>query len=177
MDKSDLFGYGVTIRQLAADDGGGWVAQIQEIDGCIADGETVDEALDAVKDMLALWLVSARENHKTVPPPTKYQEPVQSGKFTVRVPKTLHRHLVEAAEREGVSLNQLVNNLLALNLGARQINKKEMHYHFYTIDPREDWPLWLDRLELGWLDSDTQRVHEAPFENGYSLSIDNEHRR
>ncbi len=29
-----------------------------------------------------------------------------SGKFVVRVPKSLHRSLAAAAEREGVSLNQ-----------------------------------------------------------------------
>jgi predicted HicB family RNase H-like nuclease len=29
-----------------------------------------------------------------------------SGKFVVRLPKTLHAHLVMEAEREGVSLNQ-----------------------------------------------------------------------
>lgn len=38
-------------------------------------------------------------------------EPVDqdySGKFNVRVPKTLHKQLVVAAEAEGVSLNQYV---------------------------------------------------------------------
>ncbi len=29
-----------------------------------------------------------------------------SGKLSLRIPKSLHRELVEAAEREGVSLNQ-----------------------------------------------------------------------
>ncbi|WP_042226876.1 toxin-antitoxin system HicB family antitoxin, partial [Paenibacillus popilliae] len=31
-----------------------------------------------------------------------------SGKFNVRIPKTLHRQLAEQSEREGVSLNQYV---------------------------------------------------------------------
>jgi predicted HicB family RNase H-like nuclease len=36
-----------------------------------------------------------------------------SGKFTVRLPKSLHQALVARAEREGVSLNLFVTNALS----------------------------------------------------------------
>lgn len=36
-----------------------------------------------------------------------------SGKFTVRLPKSLHQALVERAEKEGVSLNLFVTNALS----------------------------------------------------------------
>lgn len=36
-----------------------------------------------------------------------------SGKFTVRLPKSLHHALVERAEKEGVSLNLFVTNALS----------------------------------------------------------------
>ncbi len=39
---------------------------------------------------------------------TKY-----SGKFTVRLPKSLHQALVDRADREGVSLNLFVTNALS----------------------------------------------------------------
>lgn len=39
---------------------------------------------------------------------TKY-----SGKFTVRLPKSLHQALVERADKEGVSLNLFVTNALS----------------------------------------------------------------
>jgi hypothetical protein len=42
-----------------------------------------------------------------------------SGKFNVRVPKSLHAALASEAEAEGVSLNQLVMAKLALRLQAR----------------------------------------------------------
>lgn len=35
----------------------------------------------------------------------------------VRVPRSLHRQLAEAAEREGVSLNQFVNVALGMAVG------------------------------------------------------------
>ena len=41
-----------------------------------------------------------------------------SGKFNVRIPKSLHAALAQEAEAEGVSLNQLVLAKLALHLQA-----------------------------------------------------------
>ena len=42
-----------------------------------------------------------------------------SGKFNVRLPKSLHAALASEAEAEGVSLNQLIMTKLALHLQVR----------------------------------------------------------
>jgi antitoxin HicB len=42
-----------------------------------------------------------------------------SGKFNVRIPKSLHAALASEADSEGVSLNQLVLAKLAMHLQAR----------------------------------------------------------
>jgi predicted HicB family RNase H-like nuclease len=42
--------------------------------------------------------------------------PEYSGRVLVRMPKTLHRQLIERAEAEGVSANQLAVALLAKHL-------------------------------------------------------------
>jgi predicted HicB family RNase H-like nuclease len=47
------------------------------------------------------------------------QQREYSGKFNVRVPKSLHAALVTEAESEGVSLNQLVVAKLARHLQLR----------------------------------------------------------
>ena len=52
-------------------------------------------------------------------PPTGPQRREYSGKFNVRVPKSLHAALASEAEAEGVSLNQLVVAKLALHLQMR----------------------------------------------------------
>jgi HicB family len=52
-------------------------------------------------------------------PPVGPQRREYSGKFNVRVPKTLHAALAIEAEAEGVSLNQLVLAKLALHLQVR----------------------------------------------------------
>lgn len=52
-------------------------------------------------------------------PPVGPQRREYSGKFNVRVPKSLHAALASEAEAEGVSLNQLVLAKLALHLQGR----------------------------------------------------------
>jgi hypothetical protein len=52
-------------------------------------------------------------------PPVGPQRREYSGKFNVRVPKSLHAALASEAEAEGVSLNQLVVAKLALHLQKR----------------------------------------------------------
>jgi HicB family len=52
-------------------------------------------------------------------PPVGPQRREYSGKFNVRVPKSLHAALASEAEAEGVSLNQLVVAKLALRLQIR----------------------------------------------------------
>ncbi len=49
-------------------------------------------------------------------PPVGPQRREYSGKFNVRIPKSLHAALANEAEAEGVSLNQLVLAKLALHL-------------------------------------------------------------
>lgn len=52
-------------------------------------------------------------------PPVSPQRREYSGKFNVRLPRSLHAALAREAEAEGVSLNQLVLAKLALHLQTR----------------------------------------------------------
>lgn len=90
---------------------GGYVAEIEDLSGCITEGETLDEALERIEDARRAWIEVTYEDGQEIPLPRTEQE--YSGKFLVRIPKYLHRRLVEMAEREGVSLNQLVVTILA----------------------------------------------------------------
>lgn len=57
----------------------------------------------------------AKHNAKTVRTSAKGEDQFMSysGKFTVRLPRSLHQALVDRAEREGVSLNLFVTNALS----------------------------------------------------------------
>ncbi len=104
--------YHVLVVRSDLDDGTpGWVAEVQELDGCIAQADSPDELMANLNDAMLAWVSAELEDGHPIPQPRC--EPDYSGQFRVRVPRSLHAALVRAAERESVSLNQLVVGLLA----------------------------------------------------------------
>lgn len=94
-----------------SDEDKAWLAEVPDLSGCLADGETPELALKAAHEAEALWLEVAEAEGRPIPPATFGDEP--SGRFVVRLPKSLHRRLQVLAELEHVSLNQLVIALLS----------------------------------------------------------------
>lgn len=80
-----------------------------DLDGCDAQGETIDEALAKLKQARSLWL-RARWGQKLPIPDLPNAEP--SGRMMVRVPIRLHARLDQFATVYGKSLNRLNNELL-----------------------------------------------------------------
>lgn len=112
--------YPAVVRELEPNEGGGFLAEIRELPGCIADGETVQEAMDNLKDALAEWLATANKLGRPIPDPPEQGEGY-SGKWVQRVPKSLHARLASEARREGVSLNALATTFLAEGIGKRRV--------------------------------------------------------
>ena len=100
--------YPITIHP---DPDGGYVAEIEELPGCMTQAETIDEAFKAIEDARRVWIQGTYEMGQDIPLPRDMEE--YSGKFMVRIPQSVHRNLVRSAKREGVSLNQYVTSLLA----------------------------------------------------------------
>ena len=94
---------------------GGFIAGVEELPGCYADGETRAEALEELQDAKRSWLQSALQFGDRIPPPLDLED--YSGKMLVRASKSLHRDLAHRAALEGVSLNQLCVSLLSRSLG------------------------------------------------------------
>ena len=90
------------------EDGTGFNAAIPDLKGCMAFGETIEEAYEMIIEVKQAWLEIALERGWQIPepPPAEFKE--YSGRFNVRLPRYLHHELSEMAEREGTSLNQLV---------------------------------------------------------------------
>ena len=96
---------------VIADPDGGYVILFPDLPGCMTQVETIDEVGPAADEIRTLWIETTLDMGQEIPLPT-YPEAF-SGKFNVRIPKSLHRDLVHLAEDEGVSLNQLVVSLLS----------------------------------------------------------------
>lgn len=64
--------YQVTLSALSKDDGGGFLAEVLELPGCIADGETKEEALRNISDAIESWILTAKAEGRNIPDPTDY---------------------------------------------------------------------------------------------------------
>jgi antitoxin HicB len=90
---------------------GGYVAEIEELPGCMTQAETLEELSERIENARRAWIQLAYENGMEIPLPRLEQD--YSGRFIVRLPKYLHRQLAEEAALEGASLNQFVVTLLS----------------------------------------------------------------
>lgn len=88
-----------------------WFAAVRELRGCMTEANDFDETARQIRDAMQVWIEDALEAGEAVPEPRREEE--FSGKFSVRLPKSLHRDLVQQAEREGVSLNQYITAVLS----------------------------------------------------------------
>lgn len=107
--------YPIEVRPLTKAEGGGFLVVFPDLPGCMADGETLEEALAEAVDAEKSYLRTSAEFGDPVPP---------SGKFVLRLPKRLHTRLTARAKQEGVSLNLLAATMLAESLGAKSAKEK-----------------------------------------------------
>lgn len=117
--------YPAIIRELDPEEGGGFLAEIPDLPGCIGDGETVEEALTNVSDAAEEWIAAAKKLGRSIPDPTERVEKF-SGKWVQRVPRSLHKRLTVEAKREGVSLNALATTYLTQGVYGGIIAKKRV---------------------------------------------------
>ncbi len=109
--------YPVELVRHSEEDGGGYMATIPQLGryAFIGDGETVEEALaslSAIKeDMFQEYLDKGIE----IPEPVRDDAEEYSGKILLRIPTHFHADLVLKAKSKGVSLNQHLLYLLAMN--------------------------------------------------------------
>jgi antitoxin HicB len=64
--------YSVVIEPLGAEDGGGFLATVPDLPGCICDGETREEAARNVGDAIQFWIEEARTLGRIVPEPSAH---------------------------------------------------------------------------------------------------------
>lgn len=112
--------YPVNIRPLSDEEGGGFLVEYPDLPGCMADGETIEEALHEGEDAVKAWIATAKAEGVKIPEPNKFRK--YSGQFRARLPISLHAELARRAEAEGVSLNTLAIALLAARLSKNNLS-------------------------------------------------------
>jgi len=110
----DLGKYPFELRPLTNEEGGGYLMSFPDFNECIADGETIEEALAEGRQALAAVIGTLEAKGLPVPAPGSYA--AYSGKFVQRLPKSLHARLQSRARLEGVSINTLATTYIAEGL-------------------------------------------------------------
>lgn len=84
-----------------------FVARVAEFPSLAAHGDTQEEALREIKDVVNFVLNDLQESNEPIPEP--FGKRSFSGRLVLRMPEYMHRQLALEAMREGISLNQLLN--------------------------------------------------------------------
>ncbi len=100
------------VQEINDESGHYFYGRILELDGCQTTSDNLEELYSDLNELMESYLEIKLENNLPIPIPETAEK--YSGKFVVRLPKTLHQRLAIEAQKEGVSLNQLALYKLAL---------------------------------------------------------------
>jgi len=96
--------YNKVVTFLDDESGKYYVSEVLELSGCSSTGDTEMEALAGLTEAMEGYLQTKLDYGDPIPEPITTED--FSGKFLLRLPKTLHRKLSYESQKEGVSLNQ-----------------------------------------------------------------------
>lgn len=64
--------YPIVVEPLPTEDGGGFVATVPDLPGCMSDGATPEEAVSNVQDAIVTWIEAAHDLRHAVPKPPRH---------------------------------------------------------------------------------------------------------
>jgi antitoxin HicB len=102
-------------RQWFQNEDGTWSAEVAELDGVFAGGDTLEELSANLDAAMSLWFEIELEERREIPPPWGSRS--YSGTLNLRLPKSLHEQAAHRAKIEGVSLNQYLVAAVSSHLG------------------------------------------------------------
>lgn len=143
-------------RELIPEPEGGWFVRVKELPGCMSQGDTPEEAMAMITDAMEGWLEVALDHDMTIPEPRL--DEAYSGKFVVRLPKSLHRKCVEQADQDGVSLNQWIVATLAETIGTKTMKISSL------INEKIIFPKAISSNEKFYLKNDIVESYKNLFE-------------
>ena len=96
-----------------------YTGEIIEFPGCLAQGETISEAMENLVKAAETWAEAALDQGLPIPEPFLTQD--FGGRVALRLPKSLHKQAARLADMDGVSLNQFLVDAIAEKVGAQNL--------------------------------------------------------
>lgn len=112
----DPYAYNITVRRAKVEGEVCFEARVKELPDLIEYADTVEEAYALAVDGIETTAEIMAEKKRAMPAAAIPADDF-SGRVTLRLPRSLHRALVEASDDEGVSLNQHLVNILGYYSG------------------------------------------------------------
>lgn len=106
------------IRNMLPDGDGGYTVTVQEFPGCIAEGDTAEEALRNFDAAATSWIEAAVASGVVIAEPV--EPSVYSGRIALRIPGGLHQDVAQLARIDECSINQLLSVAIAEYIGRRR---------------------------------------------------------
>ena len=122
--------YPIVVSALSEEDGGGFVAQVPDLYGCMGDGATPEEAvIDACK-AITEWCAEMRRLGRDIPEPGSFQEHFRAERSKIRdliegLVKELHQvidaqnRVIDAKDKE---IGQLLDRIADLQIELRALD-------------------------------------------------------
>ena len=97
-----------------------YVIESKCLKGCVAQGDTLDEALLLFAELEAECIETAKQYGIEISAEPMREEIDYSGKLSVRLPKSLHKEITKLSKEDGVSINQFIVNSLCKSVGYKE---------------------------------------------------------
>jgi len=111
MNKKIEYYMGLNYKIEVYKDEEGYALRCPELRGCITCADTIERGFEMIEDAKAAWFEACIDENIPIPEPINLED--YSGQFKLRLPKSLHRLLVEKSRQEGISMNQYCLYLLS----------------------------------------------------------------
>ena len=110
-DLEYYMGLGYRIEVVEDKEEGGYALHCPELRGCVTCADTLEQGFEMIEDAKRCWFAACLEDGVPIPEPSGIED--YSGQFKLRMPRSLHKTLMDGSRREGVSMNQYCLYLLS----------------------------------------------------------------
>lgn len=133
--------YKMQITKVPEDDGGGFIVDVPDLGSMStrAWGETVPEAMDALKEIMEHNFETWLNEGYDIPEPDDTEEKY-SGRISFRTTSYAHKCIMEMAKQEHISANQFLNNIVYQAIGLmKSVVEPRIEYRILSLPaPRID---------------------------------------
>ena len=98
-----------TVKIFPDPEGGGdFIAEIEELKGCSAFGDTPEEALKEIETAMILWIETAKKHGKRIPKPKSKIVNEPKKRFNVMFPESLLQDVDKYRGKHGMKRSELL---------------------------------------------------------------------